>query len=213
MGPAGEAFWLDALPRNTGAPPPARLACTPAAAEPAAAPRIGVLAGEFDSLGLAVRALTLPDGRTVHFTDTGERGWRPVLFIAGTGTSARSFELTEFLRPLRRQLKLRFITVERNGFGDTAYRPDWSFADYASEVRAVLDHLAVRRFSAVAISGGGPYLAHVATDRPERLVSIHLLAALSQRPAQDPLCAAPPGSLAKRVAPMVQDPRLWWGFP
>lgn len=184
-----------------------------AAAEPATIPDVGVLPGEFDSLGAAVQALRLPDGRTVHYVDTGERGWRPVLFIPGTGTSARSLELTEFLRTLRQRLKLRLISVERNGFGDTAFRPDWTYADYAAEVRAVLDHLGVDRFAIVAISGGGPYLARVAADRPERVISLHLLAALSQRPAGDPLCAAPAGVLADRVAPMVRDPRVWWGFP
>jgi len=72
---------------------------------------------QFDPLGPAVQALPGTNKRTVHFTDTGETGWRPVLFLGGTGTSARAFLMTGYLETLRRQLHLRFISVERNGFG------------------------------------------------------------------------------------------------
>jgi non-heme chloroperoxidase len=130
-----------------------------AAAEQPTVAQVGPIQSEFDSLGAPVQSLTLANGRTVHYIDTGEAGWRPVLFVGGTGTSARAFEMTEFLQTLRRQLKLRVVSVERNGFGDTPITPGWSYGDYADEVRAVLDHLAVTRFAGLAISGGGPYLA------------------------------------------------------
>jgi non-heme chloroperoxidase len=188
------------------------LAARAAPAAPSVA-RIGVIQDRFDSLGPPVKALTLPNGRTVHYVDTGEVGWRPVLFIGGTGTSARAFEMTEFLQTLRRQLKLRVITVERNGFGDTAFAPGWSYADYADEVRTVLDHLGVGQFAGLAISGGGPYLAQVAAAMPRRLISVHMLAAATQRPVNDPLCKLSAGALSAAVRPQVQNPHEWWAFP
>jgi pimeloyl-ACP methyl ester carboxylesterase len=183
------------------------------AAEAPTVARVGAIQDRFDPLGPPVQALTLPNGRTVHYADTGEAGWRPVLFVGGTGTSARAFLMTEFLQTLRRQLKLRLITVERNGFGDTAFVAGWTYADYAQEVRAVLDHLAVSRFAGLAISGGGPYLAQVASAMPERLISVHMLAAATQRPANDPICSTAAAALAGAVKPSVQNPHVWWAFP
>ncbi|MGH6965669.1 MAG: alpha/beta fold hydrolase [Phenylobacterium sp.] len=183
------------------------------AAEPPSVARVGAIQDRFDPLGPPVQALTLPNGRTVHYADTGEVGWRPVLFVGGTGTSARAFLMTEFLQTLRRQLKLRLISVERNGFGDTAFVPGWTYGDYAQEVRAVLDRLGVSRFAGLAISGGGPYLAQVAAAMPERLISVHMMAAATQRPADDPICKTPAAALAGAVKSSVQNPRVWWAFP
>jgi pimeloyl-ACP methyl ester carboxylesterase len=160
-----------------------------------------------------VQSLGLPNGRTVHFADTGETGWRPVLFIGGTGTSARAFEMTGFLQTLRRQLKLRLITVERNGFGDTPYTPGWGYRDYADEVRAVLDHLGVDRFVGLGISGGGPYLAQVAAAMAQRVISVHMLAAATQRPPGDQVCSLPVATLGAGVKSQVQNPKAWWAFP
>ena len=70
----------------------------------------------------------------------------------GVGTSARAPELVAFLDTLRRRLKVRIIAVERNGLGDTAFDPAWTFDDYTSEVRQVLAQLGVQRFALVAIS-------------------------------------------------------------
>lgn len=191
-------------------------ACLLASAAHAEAPsvaKIGDLPAVFDDLGVAVQTLKTADGRTVHFTDTGEPGFRPVLFMGGTGTSARAFEMTEFLKSMRKQLKLRFITVERNGFGDSPIRAGWGYADYVAEVRAVLDHLQVQRASGVAISGGGPYMAQVAAAMPERLISLHLLAAATQRPPEDAVCKLSADQLTAFMKSQVQNPKTWWGFP
>ena len=183
-----------------------------AQAEPPTTPKVVDLPGAFDDLGPAVQSLTTADGRTVHYIDTGEAGFRPVLFIGGTGTSARAFGMTEFMKSMRQQLKLRFITVERNGFGDTPMTPGWGYDDYVAEARAVLDHLGVERFAGVAISGGGPYMAQIAAAMPERLISVHMLAAATERPAGDMLCKLGTEQLTGIMKSQVQNPRTWWGF-
>jgi pimeloyl-ACP methyl ester carboxylesterase len=137
-----------------------------------------------------------------------------VLFLGGTGTSARAFLMVGYLETLRRQLHLRFITVERNGFGDTAYDPSWTYDDYVGEVRAVLGHLGVTRFGMVAISGGGPYAGHIAAAMPDRLISLHFAAALAnvRSPSLD-TCQASLPDLAKGLAETVQNPEAWWHYP
>lgn len=182
------------------------------AAAPAGAKDI-VFPDHFDPIGTPVAALALPSGRTVHYTDTGEAGWKPMLFIGGAGTSGRAAELVAFLDTMRRRLKLRIITVERNGFGDSAYNPGWTFADYVGDVRAVLGQLKVPRFALVAISGGGAYAGHVAAAMPERLTSWHMLAAISGLGGSSALCGQDEAALATALKPQVGAPRVWWDLP
>jgi pimeloyl-ACP methyl ester carboxylesterase len=167
----------------------------------------------FDAIGTPVQSLARGDGRTIYFTDTGEAGWRTILFVGGAGTSARSAELVAFLDSMRRGLKLRLISVERSGFGDTPFDPAWGFADYVSDVRAVLDGRDVDRFVLVAVSGGGTYAGHIASELSDRLISVHFAAALSRLDAAHPACAASAGQIAESLRPRVGAPRIWWTLP
>jgi pimeloyl-ACP methyl ester carboxylesterase len=180
---------------------------SPALAQPIAFP------DHFDPIGTPLQSLKTREGRTLHFTDTGEAGWRPMLFIGGVGTSARAPELVAFLETLRRRLKVRIIAVERNGLGDTAFDPAWTFADYTSEVRQVLAHLGIDRFALVAISGGGAYAGHIAAAMPERIASWHMLAAIASAPADNPVCTADPAALEAGLAQQVGAPRVFWEMP
>jgi pimeloyl-ACP methyl ester carboxylesterase len=190
--------WLLAL---------AALVAAPASAQTIAFP------DHFDSIGTPVQSLVTNEGRTLHYTDTGEPGWRPMLFIGGVGTSARAPELVAFLDTLRRRLHVRIIAVERNGLGDTAYDPAWTFADYTREVREVLDHLKIERFALVAISGGGAYAGHIAAAMPQRISSWHMLAAVAQIPPDNPVCTADPAALEAMLAKQVGAPRTFWAMP
>ena len=167
----------------------------------------------FDSIGTPLQSLKTREGRMVHFTDTGEADWLPMLFVGGVGTSARAPELVAFLDTLRRRLKVRIIAVERNGLGDTAYDPAWTFDDYNSEVRQVLLRLGIGRFALVAISGGGAYAGHVAAAMPERLTSWHMLAAIASAPASNPVCTNDETALKAGLAQQVGAPRVFWSMP
>jgi len=168
---------------------------------------------KFDPIGTPVQSIKTQESRTIYYTDTGEKGWSTILFIGGVGTSGRAPELVAFLDTMRRRLKVRIVAVERNGLGDTAFDPNWTFADYASEVRQVLDHLGVQRFSLVAISGGGAYAGHVAAAMPERLNSWHMLAAISSAPAGSAPCGVDQSALQANLAPQIEAPRVWWDMP
>ena len=201
------ALTLLALMSAIATPPAIAHAGTSVPAPPA------IFQTRFDPLGAGVQSLAVK-GRTVHYADTGEVGWRPVLFIGGTGTSARAFLMTGYLETLRRQLHLRLITVERNGFGDTAYDATWGYDDYVGEVRAVLDHLGAARFGMVAISGGGPYAAHIASAMPDRLISVHMAAAFANVASGElDVCGHAIPDIAKGLASTVQNPQAWWGYP
>lgn len=116
-------------------------------------------------------------GRVVRYIDEGAADWRAVVFFGGLGTDVNAFYATEFAREVRERLRLRFVSVERNGFGMTPFDPSLGYEDYVDDVLHVLDGLGVRRFAVVAISGGAPFAAAVAARVPHRVLSVHLAAA------------------------------------
>ncbi|MFI7318520.1 alpha/beta fold hydrolase [Streptomyces venezuelae] len=168
---------------------------------------------DFDSLGPDVRAAKLSDGRTAHYSDTGGKDGKPVLFIGGTGTSARASHMTDFFRTTREDLGLRLISVERNGFGDTEFDEKLDKADFAEDALEVLDKLGVDDVSVVAISGGGPYAAELAARAPERITQLHLAAALPPYGTKPAYCALSDDALSDAVEDQIKDPRKWWAFP
>ncbi|MGW7515488.1 alpha/beta fold hydrolase [Streptomyces sp. NPDC054796] len=170
-----------------------------------------VVQDAFDPLGSPMHEIRR-DGRTVHFSDTGEQDAKPVLFMGGTGTTARASGMTDFLRTTRENLKLRLISVERNGFGDTEYDGSLGFADYTRDVAAVLDELGVEKAPVIAISGGGPYAAHFAAERPERVSALHLAAASPPYGPTSSFCGLGEDEQRAQVAEQIRDPREWWAF-
>lgn len=172
------------------------------------------LQDKFDSLGPAVRSLTLPSGRVVNFADTGgKRSCRVAVEVTGAGTSGRALILSEFLRTSREALCVRIISVERNGFGTTLFNESLGFEDYTSDVLAVLQHVGVNRFSLIGVSAGGAYAAHIAAAVPSRIVSLHLAAALRVLPQTSPLYGLDDATLAFVLASQTADPSVWWAEP
>lgn len=183
------------------------------AAPALARPGDPVFPDQFDAIGSPVQAVPGNRDRTIHYTDTGEAGWRPLLYIGGAGTSARASEMVGYLDTLRRRLHLRIITVERNGFGDSAYDPAWGFDDYVDDVRRVLGVVKVDRFALVAISGGGAYAGHIVAAMPARITSWHMLAAVSAMPGSNAMCSLPPTAIAAEIKDELASPRVWWALP
>jgi non-heme chloroperoxidase len=118
-----------------------------------------------------------PDSGLVRYIDVGEPGWRPLVFFGGLATDVNAFYETEFARATRERLRLRAISVERNGFGLTPFDPSLGYADAVDDVLGVLEMLGVGRFAVVAISGGAPFAAALAARVPGRVLSLHLVAA------------------------------------
>lgn len=167
----------------------------------------------FDPIGSPVEHIPGAHNRTIHFTDTAEAGWTPLLYIGGAGTSARASEMVAFMDTLRRRLHVRIITVERNGFGDSAFDPAWGFDDYVDDVRRVLEAEGIGRFALAAISGGGAYAGHIVAAMPDRIASWHMLAAVSGMPGDTAMCHLAPDAIAAQIKGQLAAPRVWWDLP
>lgn len=153
----------------------------------------------------AEHVIELRARRPVRFIDTGEDGWRPMVFFGGLGTGVNAFYETEFARELRERLQLRAISVERNGFGTTPCDDSLGFADAVDDVLAVVEALGVGRFAVVAISAGAPFAGALAARVPHRVLSLHLAA-----PAAGPLMAScgTASLLYGQPAQLAADPAL-----
>jgi non-heme chloroperoxidase len=162
------------------------------------------LTDRFDPLGPSVHRAAVATGRTVRFIDEGEAGWQSLLWFGGAGTSVRAFRLLEFAHSLREHLRIRVLSVERNGLGESPFDETLGPAEHAADVWALLDARGVSTVSLMAISGGGPYAAHVAAAAPGRVRSLHLACAYTDRLA---------GAALPSPAALAADPPGWWRYP
>ena len=126
---------------------------------------------------IAVLTRSSTRDRVVRYIDEGAADWRAVVFFGGLGTDVNAFYETEFARELRERLRLRFVSVERNGSGMTPLDESLGYADAVDDVLSVLESLDVSRWAIVAISGGAPFAAALAARAPSRVLSLHLAAA------------------------------------
>ena len=187
-------------------------AVKPGAVEPRPAPL--KLQNDFDPVSAQVHSLT-HEGRTSYYIDEGKPGQRAVVFLGGQGTSLQAFQLTEFARTSREKLGLRVISVERNGFGESALDLNLGYDDYVDEVLAVLDHLNIDDFVIVSISGGGAYATHLAAAAPDRVISVHAAASSDATlPNRNPRnCSLTFEQRNTSNLFWYENPKSWWGVP
>ncbi len=132
--------------------------------------------------GLERHELTLSDGRTVVYLDTG--GDRTALVLLhGIGASKDHWPR------LARRLKDRFRLVipDLPGFGESDRAGDFSMTAQAEAVVTFADALGLGRFHLAGSSMGGRIAAEVAHRHPDRLQSLWLLnpaGAAGERPSE-----------------------------
>jgi pimeloyl-ACP methyl ester carboxylesterase len=137
--------------------------------------------------GLDEGRLTLPDGREVAYLDNGgDADGRPVL-LAVHGIGAQKDHWPRLARLLAG--RVRTVAPDLPGFGDSDRDPaaDYSMTAQAEAVVAIADALGLDRVHLAGSSMGGRIAAEVAATRPDRLLSLWLLApagAEGERPSE-----------------------------
>lgn len=123
-------------------------------------------------------SLALADGRTLHVYDLGGPGF-PVIWHHGTtniGTPPAP------LYELAARLGLRWVSIDRPGYGGSTRQVGRTVSDTADDVSAVVDALGLDRFAVMGQSGGGMYTlgcAAALTSRVAAAVSLSGPAPLS----------------------------------
>jgi pimeloyl-ACP methyl ester carboxylesterase len=130
-------------------------------------------------------AVEVRDGRRLTYAALGCAGGFPILYMHGAIGSPhwRSPALDAAVTALG----VRYLAVNRPGFGGSDPCPGRTVADYAADVEDLADALGWDRFSVIGVSAGAPFALATAWALPERVVAAA---------AASPL--APPGSPSLR---------------
>jgi pimeloyl-ACP methyl ester carboxylesterase len=119
----------------------------------------------------------LRDGRRLAYSAAGPRHGFPVLYFHGAiGTPAHR---SDGLEAEIARSQIRYLMVDRPGFGGSDPLPGRRVGDFAGDVGQLADALGFERFSVVGTSAGAPYALACAWALPDRL---HGAAAVSSIP-------------------------------
>jgi pimeloyl-ACP methyl ester carboxylesterase len=109
--------------------------------------------------------IKLKDGRTLGYAEYGDLQGRPLFFFHGMPGS-------RFFHPpdkITRELGVRLITIDRPGYGESAFQPGRRILDWPSDVVQLADTLGLQKFAVAGHSGGGPYVLACAYSLPNRV--------------------------------------------
>ena len=126
--------------------------------------------------------VSAPDGRTLAVEDAGDRGGRPVMVHVGTQGGRRLYGRRTMADAERRRLRL--ISYDRPGYGDSTAQPGRSTADCASDVRVICEALGIERLAMWGLSGGGPHVLACAALLPDLVTAVASLASLAPYDAE-----------------------------
>jgi pimeloyl-ACP methyl ester carboxylesterase len=112
--------------------------------------------------------VVLSDGRRLAYSAAGPRDGFPLVYFHGAiGSPPRRSEALE--AEIARS-RLRYVMVDRPGFGGSDPHPGRRVADFAADVDQLADALRFERFSVVGVSAGAPYALACAAALPDRLI-------------------------------------------
>lgn len=113
--------------------------------------------------------LDLDDGRTIGYATWGDPEGTPVFIGHGTpGSRLDRYAGIDDPEWVRRR-RVRFIGVDRPGYGYSDPWPEADLLDCAGDFVRVADDLGFERFAALGVSGGGPYVIALGALVPERV--------------------------------------------
>ncbi|KAL1886395.1 hypothetical protein Plec18167_000325 [Paecilomyces lecythidis] len=126
-----------------------------------------------DSPRLTRRVAHPTTGRVIAFSDVGDPKGYVVVCCLGMGLTRY---LMAFYDELARTLKLRLVTLDRPGVGESESCPDGTPLGWPDDVAIVCNYLKVTKFSILAHSAGAIYALATALRMPQHIRGrLHLL--------------------------------------
>jgi pimeloyl-ACP methyl ester carboxylesterase len=110
--------------------------------------------------------LTLPDGRTLGYTEWGDPSGRPIVSLHGT-PGCRLMRHPDNAKIAATGARL--ITYDRPGYGASDRHRGRIVNDCVADVTALADALGIAEFAVTGGSGGGPHCLAVAAALPDRV--------------------------------------------
>lgn len=127
---------------------------------------------EFEELEKKVQFYTTQRGARLAFHEYGDPAGQPIIFYHGTGSHIQGMCLH---KPGIRY-GFRIIAPDRPGIGQSDFRSHWTVLEHAIDMAELADHLMIKSFGAIGISGAGPTLMASAFAIPHRLKCVIELA-------------------------------------
>ena len=120
-----------------------------------------------------VQSVLLSDARHLGYAQYGDPSGKPVLHFHGSGGSrldqpAREAVLCE--------AGIRLISIDRPGHGISDFQPHRRLVDWPQDVRQLADSLGLARFYVEGWSAGGPHALACASQLPDRIQAVALIA-------------------------------------
>lgn len=126
-------------------------------------------------------SIDLGDGRRLAFSTAGPAGGMPVLYLHGA--IGAPLQVSDQLAHAIDDLQLRWICVQRPGFGESDRHPERTMCDFADDVGELATALGLRRLRVIGVSAGGPYALACGHSLPGLVEAVAVCSSLS------PLCA------------------------
>jgi pimeloyl-ACP methyl ester carboxylesterase len=111
--------------------------------------------------------MDVPDGRELAWLESGDAKG-PAVFVFH-GTPGSRLEVSCDQGPIISS-GVRFIAVDRPGYGHSTFQRGRRLADWASDVTCLADHLKIDGFYVIGVSGGGPHAAACARFISDRVL-------------------------------------------
>lgn len=124
-------------------------------------------------MALEEKSVELRNGVTLRYAEHGKISGLPLLLLPGLGDSWRSFApVLEFLPD-----SIRALAITQRGHGGADHpQKGYGFSDFAADLEALLDALAVEAVVITAHSASGFFAQRFAIDNPERTLGLVFIA-------------------------------------
>jgi len=123
--------------------------------------------------------MALPDGRTLGWTQSGDRHGAPLLWFHGSPSSRLDAAPGGPYSDALTAAGVRLIGFDRPGYGLSTSHPDRTLLTVAGDVAALADALELDRFAVAGWSGGGPMALATAALLGSRVTGVALLASIA----------------------------------
>lgn len=144
------------------------------------------------------RFITLGDGRRLFYREYGVATGRPTLYFhVGSAASL----IMPALARAAVEAKLRLITFDRPGFGQSTPSEPYTLTSVAGDAEALLDQLAIRSVALLGDGTGGAFAIEAASRLRERVRCIALRAPRLRRAP-----AGAPGTLPSVLSTLSRQP-------
>ena len=114
------------------------------------------------------QTFSLPDRRVLGFAEYGVPDGKPVLYFHGYPSSRLEAEPADEMARCR---GLRFIALDRPGFGLSTPQPHRRILDWPKDVQAFAKGMRLPPFAVLGLSGGGPFALACAHALPRDMLT------------------------------------------